>query len=298
MSIYAAPGSTFEAYTSSTTTGLVGTMGVRIVDGQGNTTLARQTTGIIEHPAGSGLYAVTLTAPTTAGTYAVVWDTGGASPTWAEEDLWVTSSAVVSVAPTGSDLCSLTDVRVFLQKTSADAAQDPVISTLITRASLAIMRYCDREFAPATTGATRTFEWPWEGELVSLAPYDLRGNPTLVQVDTDQASPYTLSSDEYRVFPLPSRDGTYFGLRVRPFGASLGRVVWRNRQIKITGNWGFSAVPDDVVHWATVTVALWLRRDVSAFSTTFNIAEDRLERPEALPSAVRGGLAHYKRAVF
>jgi hypothetical protein len=37
-------------------------------------------------------------------------------------------------------------------------------------------------------------------------------------------------------------------------------------------------------------VALWLRRDVSAFTTTYNLDESRVERPEALPSAVRAML--------
>jgi hypothetical protein len=43
-----------------------------------------------------------------------------------------------------------------------------------------------------------------------------------------------------------------------------------------------------------VTVALWLKRDVSAFSRTFNLDEGRTERPDALPSAVTAILAPYR----
>ncbi len=72
------------------------------------------------------------------------------------------------------NLCLLADVRALMQKKAADTGQDALIATLITNASDAIMRFCDREFAPTSAGVTRTFEFPWEGEFVSLAPYDLR----------------------------------------------------------------------------------------------------------------------------
>ena len=78
--IYAAPGASFETEAlqggpgTYFTTGLVGTIGARIDDGQGATVVARQTTGIVEE--GSAIYVATLTAPSTAGTYLVIWDDG------------------------------------------------------------------------------------------------------------------------------------------------------------------------------------------------------------------------------
>jgi hypothetical protein len=53
-------------------------------------------------------------------------------------------------------------------------------------------------------------------------------------------------------------------------------------------------VPPNVEQAAIITVATWLRRDVSAFSTTFDLDEQKVERPEALPSAVTRMLAPYK----
>jgi hypothetical protein len=67
------------------------------------------------------------------------------------------------------------------------------------------------------------------------------------------------------------------------------------REITITGNWGFASIPADVEHWAIITVVTWLRRDVSVFERTFDLAEDRVERPRELPSAVIQGLGHYRR---
>jgi hypothetical protein len=94
MSITATAGTTFEATADQAPTGLVGTIGVQIQDGQGTAVLARHTTGIVEAPAGSGIYTATMTAPAVAGQYVVVWDTGGVSPVYKSEDLAVTGVTV------------------------------------------------------------------------------------------------------------------------------------------------------------------------------------------------------------
>ncbi len=136
MSIYAAPGLTYEASASNFPTGLTGTIGVRVTDGIGGTTTSRTTSGIAEFPAGSGIYTVTLTAPTSAGQYQVVWDSGGGSPTWATEELVVTSSSPGGSTPSGIDLCTLSDVREALELPASDTTRDALIQTLISVGSL------------------------------------------------------------------------------------------------------------------------------------------------------------------
>lgn len=97
--IYAAPGASFEARIDGCPSGLAGTIGVQILDNAGGVALARVTEGIVEDPAGSGSYIVTLTAPSVAGGYSVFWDTGTVTPTTtASEDLTVTSTIVTPVA--------------------------------------------------------------------------------------------------------------------------------------------------------------------------------------------------------
>jgi hypothetical protein len=88
----------------------------------------------------------------------------------------------------------------------------------------------------------------------------------------------------------------YTSLRLQPLTLpTINRIAWRNRQVQITGTWGFPEIPQDVIEATALTVALWLRRDVSAFTTTYNLDESRVERPEALPSAVRAILSNYQR---
>lgn len=116
--IYARPSVSFEAGASGFPSGLVGTLGVRITDGVGGTTLARRTTGITEYPAGSGIYSAVLTAPSVEGQYQVVWDTGGASPQWGSDELTVTGS---SPEPAPSDvLCDVADVAALLRARTKD----------------------------------------------------------------------------------------------------------------------------------------------------------------------------------
>jgi Phage gp6-like head-tail connector protein len=194
----------------------------------------------------------------------------------------------------GIDLCSLTDVREFLSVPVADTEQDAIIQRLITVASRAILRYTERELAPAgSAGVARDFLYaPNPLGLMDFAPYDARA-VTAVAMDVDTASSYGLTSDQWRLEPVPAADGVYTRLRLwvpyRPASRFPERVV------RVTGTWGWATVPEDANQACVVTVGVWLRRDVDAFTTVFNIDEQRLERPEAIPSAARSLLGNLKR---
>lgn len=92
--IYALPGASFEANAQWNTSGLVGTITVAVYDGIGGTTISPHTTGIIQ--TAPGIYTATMTAPSQAGTYVVVWDDGTIR---AAEDLYVTTSVQVPIVP-------------------------------------------------------------------------------------------------------------------------------------------------------------------------------------------------------
>lgn len=198
------------------------------------------------------------------------------------------------------DLTTTSAVRSFLQKPASDTAQDAIIAQLISRASLAIMRYTEREFISAQPGTAqapvaRTFEVELLRDgFLQLAPYDAQaGTITQVQLDTDLATPRTLGSDEWRPWPIPARDGVTSAIRLIPTALG-GFHRFRHRQVKVTAQWGWPSVPADIEHATIVTTAIWLRREIAAFSSTFRLDEDRVERPEILPSSVRALLAHYK----
>ncbi len=97
--IFAKPSTSFESTATGFPTGLTGTIGVRVTDGVGGTTIARTTSGIVETPAGSGIYVATLTAPVSIGQYQVTWDDAGSPTTWAAEELTVTATGSQTVTP-------------------------------------------------------------------------------------------------------------------------------------------------------------------------------------------------------
>lgn len=186
------------------------------------------------------------------------------------------------------DLTTVAAIREYLQKDGADTAQDPVVASLITRASAQITSWCEREFAPATTNETRTYVYGGHG-LVDLAPYDVRTVSQIV-LDTDTTSPITLDPTQYRLRPKPLVGG-YHLLQIYGYGEG----TYGERELEITGDWGFETIPADVEHACIITVVTWLRRDVQAFSSTFSLDEGREEIPEALPAQVLGALGRWRR---
>jgi hypothetical protein len=296
--IAAAPGATFEASLQNAPTGLVGTIGVRIMDGQGATTTARTTTGIVETPAGSGIYVATLTAPTTAGTYQVVWDTGSVTPsTTAVDDLIVTSTASAVSVPSGADLTTLAAVRSFMLTPAADTGQDDLVQSSITRASLACMRYMDRQVRPLdTVDAVRMFRIGGASRSRTIPVKDLSAAPTTIRVLADDAvtAVTTVQVSDRLLLPLDRQSTDPIeAIRLLPAAGPLAPEWY----VEVTGKWGWPVVPADVEEACILTVVARMRSNVQAFATAVNLADsDALGRPEGIPQSARRLLDYYRGA--
>lgn len=202
-----------------------------------------------------------------------------------------------------SDLCTLGDVRELLEITSTDTSRDDYIRTLISSASKAICSYTDREFAPASSGVTRTFRADW---LIDLAPYDLRA-ATTVTLNPEDSSPTTLTSSDYALEPTHQPQGVYKRIRIS-YLQSLGTSQFSTRfgyaKVSILGDWGFASVPNDVKLACVRTVGSWMDRSLQAYAGGDLFAEDpRVVNPGAVDSSygIPGGarllLAPYRRGV-
>ena len=189
-------------------------------------------------------------------------------------------------------LCEVADVREYLQKPGGDRAQDTIVESFITRASAAIESYAQREF---TDKGTLTRRFRVDGLLVDLAPYDLR-SATTVTLNPEATGTVLTANSGYMLEPAGDPSGTYRYLRLdahQTFNSTL-TTNFDHAFLDVAGSWGMSAIPADVRQAAITTVGIWMRREVQAFATTFSIDEGRLERPEALPSAVRGMLEPWR----
>lgn len=201
------------------------------------------------------------------------------------------------------DLCTVDDVRAYRQKPPGDTDQDTVVQQLITAASRAINTWLGIDITPTNAGTAVTshaFVYRGGGRLSLAAGRKVAQSVSAVVMDTDTSSPVTLAAGEYQLRPKPARDGLYRWIRLPGAGSQIygpehpGARDAAEREVTVTGVFGYQQVPEDIRHWCVITVCEWMDLNVQSFSRTFNVEDGRLERPEALPSAVRGGLAHYR----
>lgn len=185
-----------------------------------------------------------------------------------------------------ADLCTLEDIKSFEQHTEeTDSASDALTSALITRASTAISNWAEREFVP-TASAARTFSYNGSG-ILNLNPYDLRMITTL---SYGYEEPETLvEGKDFFVRPKPAPFGTYKWIQGLPAFTEKDE-----QEVTITGAWGMSAIPQDVVQATVLCVAIWKRGHVYAMPTQYN--ENDGPEMVGVPGAVKGLVSHYRGA--
>lgn len=187
--------------------------------------------------------------------------------------------------PAPIDLTDIAAVRELLQ--DSESIPDETVQVMITAASRAILNHTQRELIK---GGEEARDFLSRGSHLDLGSKDLRGKPTAVTLYTDleEAEQIDLEPSEYKVRPIPPEFGVYEWLE-------LPEDLTGEVQVTVKGNWGFEVIPEDVAYWCGMTVVIWSRSDISAFSTTYNVDEGRVERPEDLPPAVKHALNHYRR---
>lgn len=290
MSVTAAPSASFEAVAAGFATGLTGTIGVRLIDNAGATTTARSTASITEYPAGSGIYAKTMTAPATAGQYTIVWDNGATTPgNVATEDLIVTSSTTYT-APTGTAYISAADFKTTQGITVT--TYDTDIATCVEAGSRAVDHFCRRRFW-LDADATQIRYYNPTGRICAID--DLT---TLTNLKTDSggdgsfATTLTLNTD-FTLEPLNAAVEN----PVQPY--TLARLVssgtyWpaAPRSVKVTGRFGWPAVPAPVVRATTILANILLKRQEAPFGiVTAGVDQETAMRIAQTDPTIRGLLS-------
>ena len=180
--IYASPGASFEATFNFGETGLVGTLGVAIMDGD-TATVARTTSGINEIAA-TGVYVFTGTAPSTAGQYVLLADDGAATPFYVSDDLTVTQTGR---APDTGVFATYADVatRMGVTLTSAQQAQATAVIAMVEDL-IAEAVYKDSDWAAALDPVPATLtNICVEKAILSLA------NPKGLESETETLGAYS-----------------------------------------------------------------------------------------------------------
>lgn len=146
-----APGATDDLTVDWGTTGA--TLGVRVLDGQGATTIAR-TTGFAEYPAGSGVYQLdAFTFPTVLGAYTLLYDDDGGTAAVghvALEELWITST--IGSPFVGTTYATELELFRLLKINSPTSEQTAAATRVLTAATGEIDAEVDRDVADPIAG--------------------------------------------------------------------------------------------------------------------------------------------------
>lgn len=146
--IFVTSGAAFNAVLTGAPTGLVGVLGLTIIEIDGDVAIARSTANITE--LGGGAYRVAVpAAPTTLGPYLLKWDTGGGTPQYAYEELTVNSTGEPPDPPASTDndaIATIGELRDF--EPLDDDARYPDELVLATRDAVieALEKACSVSF--------------------------------------------------------------------------------------------------------------------------------------------------------
>lgn len=208
--------------------------------------------GFVEDGA-TGLYSITVTAPSTFGDYLLEITNAAGTTVYASDTLQVTASASAVGTPQPGDLFTIQELKNHLRSIKAtDSSKDTQLQQLVTSVSDAAQQYTNHRWAQET-GVAKVFRYDDSDGFLDLSPWDLRAVPTLVQVDTDIAA-VTLDTSLYRVEPRNAPHGVYTHLDLY-LATFQGRSTnfwsdatpgWAGREVTITANWGWPSIPSSL----------------------------------------------------
>jgi len=255
-----APGDTFETFSPELGSGLVGTVGVRVRDSAGNDAVAHTTAGIsADVTVGStAIYRVSLTAPTTAAQYWIIWDNGSVLSDPIE--LVVTSSTVPIV--TSNTYVTRDEVKTAADLSSLDYA-DQDIDRACTAVSRALDEVCRGRSSHFYQSSETRYYDPSDWNC-SYSTYETRlaiddlVTASSVTIDTagdgSYSTTWTQNTDFYLAPRNAANDGwPYEELVIR---RASGRQFPTLTQypVKITGTFGWPSVPIQVSQYALIYV--------------------------------------------
>lgn len=170
------------------------------------------------------------------------------------------------------DLTTVSAVKEMIQTPDGYANLDALLPDLISEASIAIMNWTKREFAPVAAATTRRFAVT--DYRCDLTPYDLQPTPVptvVLHPETDQ--PYVLDTSQYVLKPVNPQRGVHQAIQFSGFLVIISQTLmaFGHALLDVTGTWGFPEIPDDVVRAANVTVASWVTRTAPGVSGTYGI---------------------------
>lgn len=234
----------------------------------------------------AGVYASIAAVPVVSGTKTyTLHDSAGTAATWYRTRYENAGATVVSDwsavfqagDETGGRLCSLVDVKQRLGIT--DTTDDEILSELIDQVSDEITSVTGRSFVPDPLSGTKTIylDYPVDGDGLTLfMPKGVRTLAYLGYATTDQpdgTGTYTEITSSYYYLDPPAheRSNGWPATRISLPSSRTGRFYPGRRTVKLTGSFGWSAVPAAIRAIAEMLVVSAYRARGSGGLTSYTI---------------------------
>lgn len=171
-----------------------------------------------------------------------------------------------------TDYCQVQDLKAQLRIPDGDTIDDAALQVAITAASRAIDLACDRQFGVTGSAVDRFYAYGGlyiEGRL-ALAVTDLMTTVGLaVNIDTTGNGTYIqtlVNATDFDLYPWNAAvDGKpWTHLVIRPYGTAWYFPAWA-KSVKVTGNFGWTAVPVVVEQACLIQAARFFTRRDSAY---------------------------------
>jgi hypothetical protein len=307
--IPAKAGQQVESTAEGSETGLVGTMTVEVVKlSDESVATAATTAGIVEVPSGSGIYYTRVTAPTVAGSYAIVWKDGSGHVASDILEVYAGPAPGTTESP---NLITLAEMKAAMNISAGD--EDPVrdakYEQAIRYASSAVRKFADRAFGTAEVPGTRIYEYDSSGFMdiddcmaVTAVAFIFGGFETPLEEFYWRPEPQ--EGPPYDYLTIPHWAGIYspqMGFKTNLDVISKDRG-WPGLMptVKVTANWGWPTVPEDVKEATMLTAAAmaekpdeYVAESIAGYSYTS--ANRSAAAPTAIPSRAQDILASYVR---
>ena len=302
MSESVAPNAPYTSRIIGLPAGLAGTVRFRLVDDDGTAddpVYGPSTTGIIEDPTGSGSYlfrstAASTAAPSTAGKYTRLWDTGAGTDLYADEDMVVRYSTSTGVVSAANEYVGADTLKATLNLAGETYADDDVLAAVVA-ASRQIDQWCGRRFYKDSSDTTRYYTPIRPGRLNIHDLADL----TSVSVDQDSDGTFETTwteNTEFTFDPLNAETDGWPRTAIRVVPRSGAYLPCEPRAVKVVGRHGWDTVPPAVVQATTILASRLLKR---ARETPYGISAVGLEgeavRISAIDPDVNALIQPYKR---
>lgn len=170
----------------------------------------------------------------------------------------------VAVSLSTRALVGLRETKDWLEDNDVDTSDDLMITRLINAVSDEAMKLTGREFKVfGTNPQARTFDIDRVAlRYAYINVGDLTSFTQVQTLDTDWTTALETVNVAY-VQGLPLNRRPWEPIRALRVNFTLASQAWQwGQQVKVTGNWGFPSVPEDVRHAVMDTIAYRRDRDV------------------------------------